>query len=64
MLLMASELHLLYGDKTIARDNLEKLEQRFPGDAFAQYREKAALLLSELETNPDERDKSLSQMIF
>jgi len=48
MLLMASELHLLYGDKTIARDNLEKLEQRFPDDAFSQYREKAAMLSSQV----------------
>jgi len=49
MLLTASELHLLYGDKTIARANLEKLEQRFPGDAFTEYREKARLLQSELD---------------
>jgi len=61
MLLIASELHLLYGDKTIAKDNLKKLEQRFPDAAFAQYREKAALLLNELETNPAEQDKCLSQ---
>lgn len=48
MLLITSELHIRYGDKTIARANLEKLEKRFTGDTFAQYQEKASLLMSEL----------------
>jgi len=50
MLLVTSELHLLHGDPTSARASLEKLDKQFVGDSFLQYREKAALLLKELQS--------------
>lgn len=52
MLLITSELHILYGDPAVARVNLDKLSSRFSGDAFSAYRDKAALLSSQVaETN-------------
>ncbi len=47
MLLITSELHILYGDPAVARGYLDKLNTRFSGDDFSAYREKATLLCSQ-----------------
>lgn len=49
MLLIAGELHLLHGDREMARTTLERVRREYEGDDFRAYREKADLLLLELE---------------